>query len=171
MTAVFYVASLIAIVATGMVITRFNAVHSLLYLIVSLMAVALVFVALGAYLAAVLEIIIYAGAIMVLFIFVVMMLNQGPESTRQERLWLTGRMWVGPGLLALILSAELIYALGSNSAHLSKGAVAEPKDVSLSLFGPYFLVVELASILLLAGIIGAFCLGRREYLGKEAPKS
>ena len=79
MDAVFYLAAVIAILATVMVITRLNAVHALLYLIVSLLSVAVVFYTLGAPFIAALEVIIYAGAIMVLFVFVVMMLNLGKK--------------------------------------------------------------------------------------------
>ena len=100
MTAAFYIAALIALVATVMVITRLNAVHALLYLVVSLLAVALCFYTLGAPFVAALEVIIYAGAIMVLFVFVVMILNLGPEQAVQERRWLTPGNWGGPLLLA-----------------------------------------------------------------------
>ena len=75
----------VAIVSTALMITRLNAVHALLYLIVSLLAVAVVFYTLGAPFVAALEVIIYAGAIMVLFVFVVMMLNLGDEAARAER--------------------------------------------------------------------------------------
>ncbi len=73
----FYICGLIAILATLRVITHTNPVHALLYLIISLLAISGVFFSLGAYFAGALEIIVYAGAIMVLFVFVVMMLNPG----------------------------------------------------------------------------------------------
>src|ERR687892_734134 len=96
----FYLA---AAVATLMVITRLNAVHALLYLIVSFLSVALILYILGAPFIAALEVIIYAGAIVVLFVFVVMMLNLGPQAIEQERHWLAARMWRGPAILATIL--------------------------------------------------------------------
>ncbi len=83
----FYLAGLIAVAATIRVITHTNPVHALLYLIVSLLAISAVFFSLGAYFAAALEIIVYAGAIMVLFVFVVMMLNLG-NVQQQERDWI-----------------------------------------------------------------------------------
>ena len=89
----FYIAAAVAILATVMVITRQNAVHALLYLIVSLLAVAVVFYALGAPFVAALEVIIYAGAIMVLFLFVVMMLNIGDQATEMETTWLNPVVW------------------------------------------------------------------------------
>nr|VXZ82165.1 NADH-quinone oxidoreductase subunit J [Klebsiella pneumoniae] len=79
----FYICGLIAILATLRVVTHTNPVHALLYLIISLLAIAGVFFSLGAYFAGALEIIVYAGAIMVLFVFVVMMLNRAaPRSNR-----------------------------------------------------------------------------------------
>lgn len=180
MNLVFYVAGAVAVVATVLVITRLNAVHALLYLIVSLLSVALVFYALGAPFVAALEVIIYAGAIMVLFLFAIMMLNLGPQATGQERLWLQPRMWWGPAILAAILLAELIYVFiwGGNSP-VTGGLVSPqevgvppqdvgvpPQEVGVALFGPYVLGVELASLLLLAGLVGAFHLGRAVRSGR-----
>jgi len=161
MTIVFYLAAVIAIFATIMVITRLNAVHALLYMIVSLMSVALIFFVLGAPFVAALEIIIYAGAIMVLFVFVVMMLNLGPESAEQERAWLDPISWRGPVLLSIILIGELVYIVIGQGFRTNQAEILDPRQVSLSLFGPYLLGVELASILLLAGLVGAYHLGRR----------
>src|SRR5512147_3152949 len=108
-----------------MVITRVNAVHALLYFIVSLLSVSLIFFVLGAPFIAALEVIVYAGAIMVLFIYVIMMLNLGPESVAIEKEWQRGRMWVGPGLLTLILVAELLYVLRGDGAELPGRRVIE----------------------------------------------
>lgn len=162
MTIVFYISAVIAIFATVMAITRFNAVHALLYVIVSLLAIAVIFFTLGAPFIAALEVIVYAGAIMVLFIFVVMMLNLGPKSEQQEREWFSARVWVGAGILGLLLTIEFIYILAQSGVALTGTAMVEPREVSLALFGPYLLGVELASILLLAGLVGAYHVGRRE---------
>ena len=110
----FYIAATVSVLATVMVITRLNAVHALLYLIVSLLSVALIFFRLGAPFIAALEVIIYAGAIMVLFVFVIMMLNLGPRSTERESSWLRPRMWLGPITLTIMLLIELIYILGQS---------------------------------------------------------
>jgi NADH-quinone oxidoreductase subunit J len=144
-----------------MVIVQLNPVHALLYLIISLMSIATIFYLLGAPFAAALEVIIYAGAIMVLFIFVVMMLNLGPQTTAQERRWLPARMWPGPFLLAAVLLAELIYLFAGGGRPVAVQLV-DSKAVGAALFGPYLLGVELASMLLLAGLVGAYHLGRRE---------
>ena len=155
----FYITSAVAVFATGMMITRLNAVHALLYLILSLLAVGVIFFLLGAHFAAVLEVIIYAGAIMVLFVFVIMMLNQGQKTMEQEHAWLQPGIWIGPSLLALILFVELllIVMLGGNA---ETGHVVDSKQVGIALYGPYLLAVELASLLLLAGLVGAYHLGK-----------
>jgi NADH-quinone oxidoreductase subunit J len=167
MNLVFYVAAAVAVAATVLVITRTNAVHALLYLIVSLLSVALVFYTLGAPFVAVLEVIIYAGAIMVLFLFAIMILNLGPQASEQERQWLQPGIWRGPAILAAILAAELIYLFLAVGGQLPSAAVVEPKEVGVVLFGPYLLGVELASMLLLAGLVGAYHLGRRGEPGNQ----
>ncbi len=160
MQAIFYLAAAVAVFATFMMITRLNAVHGLLYMIVSLLAVAVVFFTLGAPFMAVLEVIIYAGAIMVLFVFVVMMLNLGERAVDMERSWLKPGMWVGPLTLSMILLAEVIGLLGLRPESSVAGLIG-PKQVGLELFGPYLIGVELASMLLLGGLVGAYHLGRR----------
>jgi NADH-quinone oxidoreductase subunit J len=160
MNLLFYISALVSAISTFMVITRSNAVHALLYLIVSLLAVALIFFSLGAPFVAALEVIIYAGAIMVLFVFVIMMLNLGAEAAKQESQWVSTGIWIGPSVLMMILAAELIYLFTSERARLSAAVLVGPKQVGIALFGPYVLGVELASMLLLAGLIGAYHLGR-----------
>jgi NADH-quinone oxidoreductase subunit J len=166
--ALFYISGAVAIVATLLTITRLNAVHALLYLVVSLLAVAMVFYTLGAPFVAALEVIVYAGAIMVLFIFVVMMLNLGPRAVAQERDWLKPGMWAGPSILAVILIAEVAYLVAGAAARDTGIGVVAPKEVAMVLFGPYVIGVELASMLLLAGLVGAFHLGRRKPAQMEA---
>jgi len=166
MALAFYLASLVAIFATIRVITNVNPVHALLYMVISLLAVAMIFFCLGAPFAGALEIIVYAGAIMILFVFAVMMLNLGEETRRQEKLWLTPRIWVGPALLAAVLFGELAWALWSHHTDGGGQAVGtgtiDAKQVGFSLFGSYLLLVELASILLLAALIAAYHLGKED---------
>lgn len=158
----FYLAAAIAIFSTAMVITRSKAVHALLYLVVSLLAVGVIFYMLGAPFAAALEVIIYAGAIMVLFAFVVMMLSLGSRAATRERRWMPPAAWLGPGLLAVILAGELAYLLAASRvpAGFATAAAVGPARVGQDLFGPYLLAVELASILLLVALAGAYHLGR-----------
>ncbi len=155
----FYLTSAVAVFATVMMITRLNAVHGLLYLILSLLSVGVLFFLLGAHFAAVLEVIIYAGAIMVLFVFVIMMLNQGQTTIDRERAWLQPAIWIGPSLLALLLFGEMaVIILFGGTAET--GSVVDSKQLGIVLYGPYLLAVELASMLLLAGLVGAYHFGK-----------
>lgn len=110
MNVFFYIAAFVAIIATVLAISGRNAIHSLLYLILSLLAISVVFYLLSAPFIAALEVIIYAGAIMVLFIFVTMMLNIGAERETEKK-WLKPRMWIVPSVLAAVLLVNLILAL------------------------------------------------------------
>ncbi len=158
----FYIASAVAVLATAMVITRYNIIHALLYLVVSFLALAVVFFILGAPFAAVLEVIIYAGAIVVLVIFVIMMLNLKSEAAEQERKWLSPNIWIGPALLSIILSLELIYIITTADTYGIANQVVDSKAVGMSLYGEYILGVELSGMLLMAGIVGAYHLGRQK---------
>jgi NADH-quinone oxidoreductase subunit J len=162
MIVAFYVAGAVAVASTAMAISRVNAIHALLYLIVSLLSVAIVFYTLGAPFVAALEVIIYAGAIMVLFLFVIMMLNLGQVSIEQERSLLSPGIWAGPAVLAAVLIGLLVHILSFPPADAPDPRGVSPKELGLALYGPYMLGVLLASFLLLAGLVGAYHLGRHE---------
>lgn len=162
MSLLFYISSSVAILATIMVISRYRPIHALLYLVVSLLAVAMIFLSLGAPFVAVLEVIIYAGAIMVLFIFFVMMLNLGSETAQQEKNWLTPKVWVGPSILALVLLGEMIIILVKGEIIPINVSVVDSRKVALSLYGEYIIAVELAGFLLMAGIVGAAHIGKQK---------
>lgn len=164
----FYAAGGVAVVATALVVTRRQAVHALLYLILSLLAVAVVLFLMGAPFVAALEVIVYAGAVMVLFVFALMVLgSSGGEGATGIASSIRPREWVMPALLAAILGGVLILALGAPAA-ATAGARVGPREVGRALFGPYVIGVELASLLLLAGLVGAAHLGRRWRRGGEA---
>jgi NADH-quinone oxidoreductase subunit J len=158
----FYIASAIAIIATVMVITRHNLIHALLYLVVSFLAIAVVFYLLGASFMAALEVIIYAGAIVVLIIFVIMMLNLKAEAVEQERQWMKGGILIGPAILSLVLLVELFYIISEVGISAQEHHVVDAKAVGISLYGPYVIGVELCGILLMSGIVGAYHLGRQK---------
>lgn len=157
----FYIAAFVAIISTVMAISGRNAIHALLFLILSLLAISVVFYLLDAPFVAALEVIIYAGAIMVLFIFVTMMLNIGLEA-KMERKWLNPQMWIIPSILAAILLADLIFALKNIPVQAVEKNLIQPKQVGISLFSTYLLAVEIAGILLMAGVIGAYHLGSQK---------
>jgi len=150
-------AGAVAVAATALVFVQREAVHALLYLIVSLFALAVSMLALGAAFVAALEVIVYAGAIMVLFVFVVMMIgSRGPK--------VGFKAWIGPALLSCALLGLLAYAAirGSPDPYL-KSAVAEisPKAVGTALLGPYGLASEIAAFLLLSGLVSAYRIGHK----------
>jgi NADH-quinone oxidoreductase subunit J len=162
MSVTFYIAAFVALLATLLTITRANGVHALLYLIVSLLAVAMVFYTLGAGFAAALEVIIYAGAIMVLFVFVVMMLNLGEKAADREAQWIAPQIWIGPSILSAILALQLLLTLVHQKTWPIAQSVVPPRQVGIVLFGPYLLCVELASMLLLAALVGAYRIAHGE---------
>jgi len=145
------------------VISGRNASRALVYLVVSLLAVAVIFFALGAPFAAALEVVVYAGAIVVLFLFVVMMLNLGRSSVLRESRWLKPSMWIGPAVLVTILLFAMAYVFAAYQDVDTKGVAVAPRTVGAEMFGagPYLLAVELAGFLLLAALVGAYHLARR----------
>lgn len=157
----FYIAAVVAIISTIMAITGKNAIHALLYLILSLLAISVIFYLLNAPFIAALEVIIYAGAIMVLFIFVTMMLNIGLEK-ETERRWMEPRMWIIPSILAAVLLINLFLALKTVQPVAPDKEAILPKAVGISLFSTYLIGVEIAAILLMAGVIGAYHLGSQK---------
>jgi len=162
MQTLFYISSVVAILATIMVISRHHPIHALLYLVVSFLAIAMVFISIGAPFVGVLEVIIYAGAIMVLFIFVVMMLNLDKVTSEQEKQWLKPNVWIGPSILSLLLLGEMIYLLMQTNEPVADLHHIEPKQVALALFGKYVVAVELTGFLLMAGIVGAAHIGKHK---------
>ena len=160
MTILFYLAASVALISTLLVIVQSNIVHALIYLILSLLAVAVIFYVLGAPFAAVLEAIVYAGAIMVLFLFVIMMLNMGQHTRDQERSWLAPKIWIAPSIMSALLLAQFINVF-SQIDYALEGTQVDVMAVSALLFGPYVLAVELASILLLAGLVSAYHLAKK----------
>lgn len=181
----FYSAALLAIVASLKVVTGKNTVHALLYLVVSLLAVAVCFYLMGAPFAAGLEVIVYAGAILVLFVFAIMMFGLGQDETLYAPS-VDGNvgdstdgsinvskvnqfnLWFGPFLLALLLLIELIFAINSGEiqARLTANTI-DAKQVGILLYGPYVLAVEIASFLLLAGLIGGYHYAKPEGVGLD----
>jgi NADH-quinone oxidoreductase subunit J len=157
----FYLTAAVAVLASIKVVTGKNTVHALLYLVVSLLAVAVCFYLMGAPFAAGLEVIVYAGAILVLFVFAIMMFGLTQDETQfAAQLYSQGRgirVWIGPVVLALALLVELISVInnGEIQQQLSDKIVGA-KQVGILLYGPYLLAVEIASFLLLAGLVAGY---------------
>jgi NADH-quinone oxidoreductase subunit J len=158
---IFYTLGAVIVGATGLAITRRQVMHAVVYLVISFLATALLFYLLGAPLLAALEIIIYAGAIMVLFLFIVMMMEMG-KSPERPGAYL--RQWL-PALLlgGVCLAVTLALLLGDSGAGAPlKSASASPLAFGRFLFERYWLSVEIASLLLLVALVGAWYLGRRD---------
>jgi NADH-quinone oxidoreductase subunit J len=161
---IFYVIAALILVATGLAITRRNPVHAVVYLIISFFGSAMLFYLLGAPFLAALEVIIYAGAIMVLFLFVVMIL--GVESVRAPGFSL--REWMPAVLLGFVFFAlaVLLVVKDPGSHVILQSAVVKPREFGRFLFERYWLAVEIISLLLLIALVAAIQL-RRGQGGEE----
>jgi len=164
----FYLFGAIAIVASLLVIAQNNPIYSVLLLIGSFGALSGLYVLLDAPFVAVIQIIVYAGAIMVLFLFVVMLLNAPHEQTehdlRVHPLLRGGPLRFG-AVLAIALIVELGWALtkgGGESGVFPGGAVTSVAAIGRSLFTDYAFAFEVTSILILVAMVGAVVLARRE---------
>jgi len=163
----FYLFGAVAVLASLLVIGQRNPIYSVLLLIASFGALSGLYVLLDAPFAAVIQIIVYAGAIMVLFLFVVMLLNAPHEDTdydeRTHPLLRPGPMRFG-AVLALVLIVELVWALtkGSESGAFAGGSTSSVADIGRSLFTTYAFPFEVTSILILVAMVGAVVLARRE---------
>jgi NADH-quinone oxidoreductase subunit J len=160
---IYYVLAFVIVVATALAVTRRQPVHAVLYLIVAFLGAAALFFLLGAPLLAVFMIMIYAGAIMVLFLFVIMLLRQAPGELGSLPQW-------GPAaLLGLIfLSATVAMVLGDpGSGFTLQVAAVQPKDFGRFLFERYWLAVEIVSLLLLVALVAAVQVGRGRSAGGD----
>ncbi len=158
---IFYILAFIILASTALAVTRRNLMHAIVYLVFSFFATALLFYLLGAPFLAVLEVIIYAGAIMVLFLFIVMMLEIRPAA---EPVGSYVRRWLPAAVLgALSLAAStvlLVFRPGQPPALPLSGAA--PLEFGRFLFQRYWFSVEIVSFLLFVALVGALYLGKRE---------
>ena len=158
----FYVLSGVAVISGVLVITRHNAVHSALALIVTLLAVSGLYLMLYAPFVAGVQIIVYAGGIMVLFLFVIMLVNL--ERTVKERQF--NRIWpvgvvAAVALLGLFVS---VFVKGKNLFPEPRIPLAEANNtqqVGIMLYGNYMFAFEIASLLLLVAILGAVIMAKK----------
>jgi NADH-quinone oxidoreductase subunit J len=164
----FYFFGALAVIASLLVIAQRNPVYSVLLLIASFGALSGLYVLLDAPFVAVIQIIVYAGAIMVLFLFVVMLLNAPHEETefdaRVHPLLRPGAMRLG-GLLAVALVLELVWALtvhGGESGAFPGASVSSVREIGRTLFADFAFPFEVTSVLILVAMVGAVVLARRE---------
>ncbi len=160
----FYILAVIIVAFTALAITRRNLMHAIVFLVGSFIATALMFYLLGAPFLAILEVVIYAGAIMVLFLFIVMMLEIKPDDRTQ---WPLLRRWLLPLALAgVAFIVMFVFILLESGSNLSLPLVmASPLAFGRFLYQKYWLGVEIASYLLFVALVGALYLGRGEKTG------
>ncbi len=155
---IFYLLAATILVSTGLAITRRNLVHTVAYLVLSFFGSAMLFYLLGAPLLAALEVIIYAGAIMILFLFIVMMLRV----ETLEKYAHPFRRQFPAGVIGLVFFfvAVLLVTTDPETKVPLEPAVASPKALGQYLFQHHWLSVEIVSFLLLIAVVGALYLGR-----------
>jgi NADH-quinone oxidoreductase subunit J len=155
---IFYMLAAVAVIGTILAITEKHPVHAILYLVTSLFSMAVIFYLLMAPLVAAFEVILYAGAIMVLFLFVIMMLDLGHPEKGMAPGW---REWLPALLLSAISIASLAAVAVSRHASVAAYPAAMPiRDVARRLFQEHGLAVELVSLQLLFALVGALYLGK-----------
>ena len=160
---IFYILAVVTVTATVLAIAEKHPVHAILYLVTSLFAMAVLFYLLMAPLVAAFEVILYAGAIMVLFLFVIMMLDLGHPEKGLSPHW---KQWLPSLLLAGISIVSLVVVIVSRHDTAVASATPLPiREVATRLFQEHGLAVELISLQLLFALVGAL------YLGKQPPPS
>jgi NADH-quinone oxidoreductase subunit J len=157
---IFYLLGLVVLIATVLAVTARNLMHAVVHLIISFVGTAMLFYLLGASLLAALEVIVYAGAIMVLFVFIVMTLAM-PVSGGEG--WRYPLQWLPAGVLCLVLLVAFtaLLAAGPSAAQPMSLASTSPLDLGVYVFQRYWLAVEVVSFLLFAALAGALYLGRK----------
>ena len=154
---IFYLLGIVILTATGLAVTRHQPIHAVLYLIVAFLGTAALFFLLGAPLLAAFMVIIYAGAIMIVVLFVIMLFQESPREIGMRSEW-------GPGLLlgAVFLAVAVATIFKDPGSRIVlQGGVAQPRDFGRFLFDRYWLAVEIVSVLLLVALVAILHLGKR----------
>jgi NADH-quinone oxidoreductase subunit J len=166
-TLLFWLLAVIALIAAAMMITQRNPVHSALFLIITLLSLAGLFLLLSAHFLAVIQVIVYAGAIMVLFLFVIMLLDIRRVEAAPSRVKLQKSLGI---LLGVIFLVETLLVLRSGAINdMVAAAPPPPPDfgtavaLGRALFASYFFPLQLAAVLLFIALIGAIVLSRRRW--------
>ena len=162
MEILFYIAATVAVIAGLSVVLQRKPVYSALSLIVVLCALAVVYLLLGAEFMAMIQVIVYAGAIMVLFVLVIMLLNARQEApTDRSRV----ARWLGPPLLAAFVLEVLTLVWRAFPANPATVAAPSggPRPIGELLFRGYVLPFEATSILVLVAVLGAVVLAKKEF--------
>ncbi|OFY86972.1 MAG: NADH dehydrogenase [Bacteroidetes bacterium RIFCSPLOWO2_12_FULL_35_15] len=160
-TYLFYFLSFLAIMFALMVVLSKNPVHSVLYLVLTFFTIAGHYVLLNAQFLAVVHVIVYAGAIMVLFLFVIMLMNLNKETEPHKSPWLKFSAAIASGLMLIVLVGSLKGAetiIATNPFNANIGLI---ENLGQCLFNDFLLPFEVSSILLLVAMVGAVMLGKK----------
>ena len=160
-TYLFYFLSFLAIMFGLMVVLSKNPIHSVLYLVLCFFTIAGHYVLLNAQFLAVVHIIVYSGAIMVLFLFVIMLLNLNKETEPHKSIWLKGSAAIAAGSLLLVMVGSLKGATTIHSTNAFNPNIGLIENLGTTLFKDFLLPFEVSSILLLAAMVGAVMLGKK----------
>lgn len=164
----FYFLSFLAVLSALLVVSAKNPVHSVLYLILTFFAIAGHYILLNAQFLAVVHIIVYAGAIMVLFLFTIMLLNLNKDTEPQKSNYIKFAGMLAGGLLLLVLVAGF-KEVGSTTAMVVKdNSIGLVENLGKVLFRDFLLPFEVASLLLLAAMVGAVLLATKDKEVKKA---
>lgn len=157
---IFYLLAGVILVSTILAITRRNLVHAAIYLVLSFFGSAMLFYLFGAPLLAALEVIVYAGAIMILFVFIIMMLKV--EGLEEQ--FFPINQYLPAGVIALLYAVSGVLLLTDDSQQkvVLSPAMAWPKAFALYLFQNAYLAVEIVSLLLLVALIAAFLIAKTD---------
>jgi NADH-quinone oxidoreductase subunit J len=156
----FYFFSLLAVGSGFMVITRRNPVSAALYLVLAFFALAGIYVLLDAFFLAAVQVAVYAGAIMVLFLFVIMLLNLGPEDL--PAIMSRKIKWLYVVLSAVLVVLLMAMDLGRHLPATGGGPAGEVGAIGDKLFGDFLLPFEITAVLLLVAIVGSVVMAHRE---------
>jgi len=158
----FWFLTALALFSAMMVVFSKNPVHSVLWLIMVFMAITGHYIIMNAQFLAIVNMIVYAGAIMVLFLFVIMFMNLNAESELQKSKWMKFAAVLSGGSLMLILIAALKDNDGFISSMRGEGSIGLIKNLGKVLFTDYVLPFEISSILFLSAIVGAVVLAKKD---------
>jgi NADH-quinone oxidoreductase subunit J len=158
----FYFLSFLAILCGLMVVLEKNPIHSVLYLVITFFAIAGHYVLLNAQFLAAVHVIVYAGAIMVLFLFVIMLLNLNKETEPHKSNAVKFAAAIASGLLLIVLVGALKETTSLPAPQASSADIGLVKNLGKVLFNQFLLPFETASLLFLAAMVGAVMLGKRD---------
>ncbi|MGC8750079.1 NADH-quinone oxidoreductase subunit J family protein [Hydrotalea sp.] len=160
----FWILSAMALVSALMVLLSKNPVHSVLWLVAVFFAISGHYILLNAQFIAIVNLIVYAGAIMVLFLFVIMLMNLNKDTEPQKNIWMKLAGAISAGCLLMILVSLIKQApeLQAKTAMMNEGSIGLIANLGKALFNTYVVPFEISSILFLSAMVGAVVIGKKD---------